>query len=145
MVRAYAAGVERGDHGNDARFMRRDVLSYAKNSGYFRVGDRDAVEAQSEVEASPSDQEFLEALAGSDIVKARTAAPEAIDDRYSAGLMKWNKKLHAFESGLWHLTEQRYQWQREFTKQMADMHIHSIKIQQEKVRDKLTSHTRMQS
>ena len=44
MVRACAAGVERRDCGNDARFMMRDVESYAKGSGYVSVEDGGAVD-----------------------------------------------------------------------------------------------------
>ena len=143
MVRACAAGVERKDYGNNARFMMRDVATFAKDSGHLSVEGGNIAEGQTDVEPAESDYDIWDALAGSDIVKERTAVFEAKDNKFATEIYQDDRYLHAFKSGLFQLSEQEYQERRRFKRWLNNKNFHSIKIQQDKARAKLTDHTRM--
>jgi hypothetical protein len=86
-VRACAAGVEHGDHGNDARLQLRDAELYARHAGYMNVEDvgvGNNAEQQSDIEASPSDDDIRAALDGSNLVKKCAAAFESVVDKHDA-------------------------------------------------------------
>ena len=120
----------------------RHVQSYAKGSGYMSVEDGGAVDLQSEVGAASSDHDVCDALAGSEIVKRRTAAIEAANNRYNLNLMWHRLTLDAMHAGLRNFTEEEYQQWRAWRTRAANKHFHAIKIQQDKDREKLTDRTR---
>jgi len=87
MVRACAAGVEQGDHGNDARFQLRDAELYAIHAGYMSIEGVDVGSVagqQSDVEVSPSDHDVRAALDGSNLVKKGAAAFDSAADGHDA-------------------------------------------------------------
>lgn len=142
MVRACAAGIEGKDHGNDGRYMIRDVWLSARDSGLMPGGEIDAHRQQPDVEVSQSYHNDWEALSGSDIVKARAAAIEANGNKYDLKQMWKLLNIDARRSGLRNFTSEEYQEWRELKAYIRNIHFHAIKIQQDKAREKLTNRTR---